>query len=64
MASNGLKLLAVALVAAMMLAGCQEPVVKAGVAPPQPNQESGRMRDKQGARGGLGLPKQLPKGPY
>ena len=57
-------LLVLAVLSVFLLCGCQEPVVKAGVAPPKP-EEAGRMSDSQkNTRGGLGLPKQLPKGPY
>ncbi len=62
-------LLSVAIV--MSLAGCQQEIVKAGVPPPAANNNdaaAGRKNDTvpkaPSTRGGLDLPKQLPKGPY
>lgn len=56
--------------AALALAGCQQEIVKAGVPPPA-NTNSDVARRKtdtapamKSTRGGLDLPKTLPKGPY
>ena len=52
------------------LTGCQQEVVKAGVPPPSTSSSEVARRKTETApsmattRGGLDLPKSLPKGPY
>jgi hypothetical protein len=56
--------------AALALAGCQQEIVKAGVPPPSNSATDVARRKTDTAptmkttRGGLDLPKTLPKGPY
>ncbi|MFZ4507606.1 MAG: hypothetical protein ACOYON_07925 [Fimbriimonas sp.] len=60
-------LLGLSLVLGLGAIGCGTQVVKAGVPPPEKqtqDQTRNLPPDRAGTRGGLGMPKQLPKGPY